>query len=447
MEYRDLFGNDLSEYEIDVLIDSGIQASEWERISRMSSQYALHHDSRSTRHFISKALKVAGVGIAGISALSKLTYNWATTDRTNPNKRLRETEDEPDKRQKVAEGMDEEPLEFKRSSVREQSLLNLQQDTDMPTAIGSGNAAGLKETPVDKVRNVHRGPPEEAFASLPYVRDVRLAPSGISYDVGFRMTSPYDPSMTLASPVDINAGAGTATTTSVVTLDSSDTTITSARWYDFYSTLYNYYHVVSAKWHITIENMKNDPLWCHMLYINDEVPPPEATNEDIMCWPDTESHLLGVHAVGIKSAGAVSSNHDKNDVNNVEGNGAAGTTANYENGNHVNSRGVGPILKLSGQYRPGQFRRQIHLDSEVENWTAINANPSLPERLLFRFKPVWNGLDTNDAVNYDRTFHFRVNFRIDYLVEFKELKYGLRWPVERQPVIAAVNTNAEEDEE
>ena len=42
---------------------------------------------------------------------------------------------------------------------------------------------------------------------------------------------------------------------------------------------------------------------------------------------------------------------------------------------------------------------------------------------------------------------FRITFQIDYLVEFKELKAGLRWPVERQPVIAAVNTNIEEDEE
>ena len=43
--------------------------------------------------------------------------------------------------------------------------------------------------------------------------------------------------------------------------------------------------------------------------------------------------------------------------------------------------------------------------------------------------------------------NFRYTFRIDYLVEFKELKVGLRWPVERQPITAVVVNNIEEDEE
>ena len=347
---------------------------------------------------------------------------------------------------------DVEPFPFKFSNVRDASLLNLQQSSQDQTMsegtpVGSGNAAGLTETPIDRVRDVQRGPRDHVFASLPYVQDIRVSQTVWAFDLGYRMTSPYDPSMSLAAAVDQNTGAGTATTQTVVALDSSDVAITSARWFDFYSTLYNYYHTVGCRYHITIENLKLEPAWCHLMFCNDEIPPPTATNEDIMCWNDVESHYLGAHALGTISAGSVATNEMPANLNNVEGNGTAGNTGNYNSSNHVQSRGQSPILKLSGTYRTGQTKRQIHLDSEVENWTAINANPALPERLLLRFKPYWNAIDTNDANTYDRAINVRVKVQLEYLVEFKELKFGLRWPIERQPVICAVNVNVEEDEE
>lgn len=349
-----------------------------------------------------------------------------------------------------------EPLPFKPGNIKAQSLLNLQQNTQdsaveavMSGGEGSGNAAGLKETPIDLPDARHpvtRGPPEHTFASLPYYKDRLVDTTRFALDHGFRMTSPYDPEIANAAPSDLNAGAGAATVISVEATDAADAAITSARWFDFYSTLYNYYHVIGARWHMTIQNMKTEPLWCHMLYYNDEVPPLGATNEDIQCWNDTESHLIGPVGHAILSTGTVETNERVINVNNIEGVGTAGTTANYETGNHIASS-VSNILKLSGKYRPGQVKRKIHLDSEVENWTGIAANPALPEKLLFRFKPVWNAIDTNDANSYDRLMRFQYTFRIEYLVEFKELKFGLRWPIERQPVIAAVQTNIEEDEE
>lgn len=349
----------------------------------------------------------------------------------------------------------DEPLPFKFAKVGSTSLLNLQQSSQDNTAasmgdtsnVGSGNAAGLTETPIDKVRNVERGPQDHVFASLPYVQDIRVSQTTWGFDLGYRMTSPYDPSITLAAAVDNNAGAGAATTQTIVSLDSSDVTATSARWFDFYSTLYNYYHTVGCRYHITIENLKLEPVWCHMMFCNDEIPPTTATNEDIQCWKDVESHYIGAHAFGLISAGSIATNEMPANLNNVEGNGTAGNTGNYNSTNHVASRGNSPILKLGGTYRTGDTKRQIHLDSEVENWTAINANPALPERLLLRFKPYWNAIDTNDANTYDRAINLRVKVQLEYLVEFKELKFGLRWPIERQPVICAVNVNVEEDEE
>ena len=58
---------------------------------------------------------------------------------------------------------------------------------DSNMAIGSGNSQGLKETPIDDVGDVSRGPPEYTFASLPYLQDVKQNRTGWVTDVGFRM--------------------------------------------------------------------------------------------------------------------------------------------------------------------------------------------------------------------------------------------------------------------
>ena len=350
---------------------------------------------------------------------------------------------------------EDEPLPFD-GNFQAQSLLNLQEnaeDSRLTTAMsgrdgdGSGNDAGLKETPIDPIRNrvVERGPPEWVFASLPYVRDTTQSVTLWSRDISFRMTSPYDPQISDAASLDLNAGTGSAVVVSQ-NIDP-DSAITSARWFDYYASLYNYYHTKAARWHMTIENMKTEPLWCHQLYYADEIPPLGATNEDMMCWKDCHSYLIGAAANAVSTTGVILSNQVNTNQNNIEGNGTAGNTANYAAGDMVAARGKSPILTLSGSYKTGDFNRQIRLDSEVENWTAVTTNPSLPERLLFRFRPVWNGLDTNDAATYDRLMKFRITFRIDYLVEFKELKTGLRWPVERQPLVGVITTNIEEDEE
>ena len=120
---------------------------------------------------------------------------------------------------------------------------------------------------------------EYTFASLPYCKDIKITATQWTRDVGFRLTSPYDPEITNASTVDLNAGAGTVTTQTVEASDASDVAQTPARWFDFYSTLYDYYHVIGARWHATIENHKTEPIWCHVLHCNDEIPPVGATNE------------------------------------------------------------------------------------------------------------------------------------------------------------------------
>lgn len=374
------------------------------------------------------------------------TLSGYTTPRKNPYKRPKLPTMEP-KTKEPSQPKQPGEEQVPPSTEAQQQLQSNQNAMSNGVDLGSGNQAGLKETPIDDVGHVERGPPEYTFASLPYYRDHRNVNTYWGQDIGFRMTSPLDPSIDAITAVDLNAGAGTVTFIPLQASDASDTTQVSARWFDFYASLYNYYHVIAAKWHVTIENLSSEPIWCHQFYCNDEYPPQGATNEDIQCWKDAESHFVGTHAVAMTTNGIVGAQQSNSNANNVEGAASSGTNYNYLSGNMVQSKALGPLLKLSGTYNPGDFKRQIHLDAEIENWTAVTANPLLPERLVFRFKPYWNAIDTNNASSYDRTIQFRMTFKIDYLVEFKELKVGLRWPVERQPVTAAIVNNIEEDEE
>lgn len=305
-------------------------------------------------------------------------------------------------------------------------------------ATGSGLEAGLSETPIDAVSQVHRGPANYCFASLPHHELVNIATTAYTIDITRRMTSCYDTNVSGTS-TDYNAGAGTATYLGPVA-DSADASASKARWFDYYAGIYKYYHVVSARWKMTIENHNNDMLWCHWMYHNDVSPPVGATNLDILNWQGVHSNLIGSHAVAITSAGITERNDEPANAANDEDQ-AAVTTANYETGNHVTRRGPAPICILSGEYQPGDYNREIRLDSEVENWTLTTANPALTERLTFRFKN-WNeGIGDNDALSYDRPLNFTYRYEIEYLVEFKELKDGLIWPVSKQPLTVTISTN------
>lgn len=154
---------------------------------------------------------------------------------------------------------------------------NLQPTTQMTsngpgTANGSGLDAGLSETPIDAVTDVKRGPPDYTFASLPWLRTQRVDQNLHAYDMAIRMTSPYD-CIPTQNAIDNNVGAGTMTDVET-TSDAVDTkvdTYETARWFDMYAGLYKYYHVVSARWWLTIENLGNELIYVHQMYYNDQL--------------------------------------------------------------------------------------------------------------------------------------------------------------------------------
>lgn len=306
---------------------------------------------------------------------------------------------------------------------------------------GSGNNLGLKETPIDDVINVSRGPPDYTFASLPYMSTRKYFDSTIyTADLAFRMTSPYDCYVQATNA----AIGGTASGSTLPQPAEPDPTANKARWFDYYSGIYKYYHVVACRYNIYVENLSAEPLWAHLMFYNNDLPPQGATNEDIMLWKGVKTQYLVPHYRAVLNTGSISTVETEQPIANMndemnEADAATFGTSNYQTGNHVTSRSGHVSTSFSGTYRPGDFKREIILDSDVENWTAINTNPSLTERLLIRLKPDNPGLDAVAARG--DTVHAKIIVKLEYLVEFKELVAGLRWPVQRQPLTVTVSSS------
>ena len=311
----------------------------------------------------------------------------------------------------------------------------------MVDGAGSGNEVGLKETPVDDVYQVHRGPPNYTFASLPYVFQNEFTGNINTADYVFRMTSPYDTGV-LSSTVDANIGTGTQSLFGKTNATDGDPQ--QARWFNFYASMYRYYHVISARWTFTVENMSLDDMYIHQMYCNDEIPSNRATNDDIMLWQGVRSEMIKAVGTAVQDTGILekkevpSGQNNESKVNDGIG--------NYESGNMLNNQWGSTIVNMTGEYSPGDFNREIRLDADVENWTAINQNPKLPEFVVFRLKTFNDGQAPaiGDTQNRNRPLSYRFRFKIEYLVEFKELRRGLRYPITRQPATVTINSSESE---
>lgn len=309
---------------------------------------------------------------------------------------------------------------------------------------GSGNAAGLKETPIDDPFMVYRGIPEHTHVSLPHYYDILTDSSTeefFAHDQYFRMTSPYD-CVRSRITVDSNAGAGTMNVSNQGTDGAS---VQNARWYQFYAGMYKYYTVLACRWSVMVENLSNEPLHVYSMYYNQDLPPTGATNIDMQAWSGVKHERLAPVSYAIDTRGFVDTNYQPNTANtsdqNFETGAVTGDTYNYRSGNHVSHPGTKMCI-MSDVYRPGDFRREIRLDSDVENWTAVTTNPILPEMMLIRIKPDNDAVRLNSAENAGDNFKYRTQVKLEYLVEFKELDVSLRYPVQAQPITVTLAANA-----
>nr|QTZ83201.1 MAG: capsid protein [Phoenicopteridae parvo-like hybrid virus] len=344
-------------------------------------------------------------------------------------------------RSKRLRGSSIEPAVKEMAQAKDSSFNNLQTQTNMSDGDGSGQGGNLKETPIDPTPSyLATGPEDYTFSKLPFTQIRNYRASALySFDMIYRMTSPYDPAVSNTTGSIPGAGGTIAVASSGPDPDLN--VLPKANWFDFYAGMYNYYHVVKCDWTLYLENTGGEPLYVHQMYYNDEAPPTGATNTDVMSWEGVRTRILQAPYKAIDATlGGVLTNESittSSTTNMVDEDDVGTQTAiNYTAGNNVASRNGTTTMQMSGSYRPGQFRREVNLDNLVENWTLVNTNPSLPERLMFRLMPENPAINSTSARGDQ--ISFKSFFKCEYIVEFKELKAGLRWPVQRQPITVTI---------
>lgn len=92
MTYRSIFGDDLTDHEVEVIVQSGIAEAQWNRIGQQINTYNNAHSARSSRAKLIKLLKAAGALGSTAFTIGKLYYNrqFASEDPGRiPGKKLR----------------------------------------------------------------------------------------------------------------------------------------------------------------------------------------------------------------------------------------------------------------------------------------------------------------------------------------------------------------------
>lgn len=305
--------------------------------------------------------------------------------------------------------------------------------------------SGVQETqldPIKKAWHIFRGPPDYTHAVIPWVHEQQLTANMYARDYVIRMTSPYDP---LQDPLgfDANPGTGVANTT---TPNPADGTLGrgTAAYYDFYASMYKYYHVLGCRYKIRVENKCNEKFYVHSMFITKSNPPVTASNWDMMIWPNVKSQL--VHPKGVFF------NINEADMDDLEASNLNDdvdtpmTPSLIYNGIRTDGAAIqNPVgasfAYIQGEYRPGDNDRQVHEDSDVNIWTPINQNPSLREALLVRLRAYDNASPAvaGSANDMNRPITFNITIECDYLVEFKELDDRLKWPTNRNPLTVNIN--------
>ena len=136
--------------------------------------------------------------------------------------------------------------------------------------------SGVTETQLDPIKqawHIFRGPPDYTHAVIPWIYEQFISPTEFARDYVFRMTSPYDPIQD-GSVSDLNVGEGLAT---VVTPNPADPRLGFSRhaaYWDYYTSLYKYYHVLGCRYKIRVENLSNEKFYVHEMFITKSNPPP-----------------------------------------------------------------------------------------------------------------------------------------------------------------------------
>lgn len=282
---------------------------------------------------------------------------------------------------------------------------------DLPAG-GSGAKKGATETPVS-IQRSHFGLPEtvtQVLTGTNYFAVTCPANFQSMMRVPFRLTSivdrmPNQPAAAVGGAAYVASSLynsimppqNTFAFPATPLLFPSDTT-DGLQWLDWYTSFYQYYHVMGVEWELTMFNPQLNAQYGVVVATTIDtyssanatnVHPSGATMEEMEQWPDVRWHQVVPYY----------STQD-----------AATRT-------------------IKGYYRPGKVRQNVENDEDLKTWTKVNASPSLTELLYVHFgKSMFNPSSSIHGLNC------RMKWR--YIVQFKDLNVPFRWPALGQTPIS-----------
>lgn len=317
------------------------------------------------------------------------------------------------------------------------------------------NHGGHQETQLDPIATgwqLQPGPPDYTHAVLPFIYERQYqfnqnAPFNVM-DFGIRMTSVYDPIVDVGTTTDLNPGTGTQQHRGIQALTADDLTDKGlVAYFGYYESMYKYYSVLGCRYRIRVENLSHEKFYVHQMFVNNEKPTPDASNWDMLLWRGVNSKLV----TPIMRFGNTSRiYHYESNQWNVEDEdmSGAGTTNASGTVTAFTTNPIGsPMAVFVGEYRPGDYQREVALDGDVEIWTPVTSNPKLPEVLMLRIRAYDNAtpVEEGEADSYDRSLSFNITVECEYLVEFRELKDYYYRPSSRNPIAAIATDDAQDN--
>lgn len=113
----------------------------------------------------------------------------------------------------------------------------------------------------------------------------------------------------------------------------------------------------------------------------------------------------------------------------------------YENVGCRDNSMITPYTIVKGTYKPGSAKRDISNDGDVKLWTqtAANATPTYKEVLqLMAYCGPLSSQGGSDAPTLTG-HHLQVQVRLKYIVQFKQLKQGIKYPAATATTITTSN--------
>jgi len=448
MVYTSIFGQDLTDYDIRVLTESGVQQEQWAKAARELETFNRNRGgSAFTNNIIRKVAASAGLVGTAYRVFSNVVGNLKSNaspqlaekpaGEMRASKRLR-SESNPFAGEWLvnADGTDardrgDAPL----PNLQDEGLPALppigndEMDTDMgegettlAARSGGASSGGMggpvsKETPISPYPSLSYGLQETHTTILPYRAYFSVASPDYDTPVQlkFRMNSIWD---MFVEPLSATAATGTVnvkgkynvplnTGTQWITGQRFPSTIATGavsnerpQWRDYWAEVYEYYTVLGCKWKLTMINVQGSA----------------GGAAEVAIQYDTYSDTAG----STGNIMPVTSYMETKAFKNIQWHIITERSAGNNEPTHVKI--------VDGTYKPGQAKRNISNDGDVKTWTGTGTTlPTLKEFLTLNFFAggVDGGLAFSSTANGAA---INCCIELDYIVQFKDLKLQARYP-------------------